>query len=84
MFFVLSCILALTPEALDKALDDNLSVLTVLAERSSESPLAYAGPLISQLALITSFVAHLYVHVYSLASLHLLPLWCTFANFAYL
>jgi amino acid permease len=34
---------------------ENLSVLTVLAEESQGSPLAYAGPLISQLALITSF-----------------------------
>jgi len=56
MFFVLSCILALSPEELEKAMNENLSVLTVLAERSQGSPLEYAGPMISQLALITSFV----------------------------
>lgn len=56
MFFVLSCILALSPEALDKAMKQNLSVLSVLAENSQGSPLEYAGPVISQLALITSFV----------------------------
>jgi len=56
LFFVLSCILSLSPEQLEKALEENLSVLTVLAERSVGSPLEYAGPVISQLALITSFV----------------------------
>jgi len=56
MFFVLSCILALSPEELEKAMNENLSVLTVLAERSQGSPIEYAGPMISQLALITSFV----------------------------
>jgi len=56
LFFVLSCILALSPEELEKALKENLSVLTVLAEKSAGSPLEYAGPVISQLALITSFV----------------------------
>ncbi len=56
MFFVISCILALSPEELEKAINQNLSVLTVLAEKSKGSPLEYAGPIISQLALITSFV----------------------------
>ena len=56
MFFVLSCVLALSETELDTAIKNNLSVLTVLAERSKGSPLEYAGPLISQLALITSFV----------------------------
>ncbi|MEE4255485.1 MAG: aromatic amino acid transport family protein [Bacteroidales bacterium] len=56
LFFVLSCILSLSPEQLEKALKENLSVLTVLAEKSVGSPLEYAGPVISQLALITSFV----------------------------
>lgn len=55
-FFMISCILALDPSSLEMAVEKNLSVLTVLAEGSASSPLAYAGPLISQLALITSFV----------------------------
>jgi serine transporter len=55
MFFVISCVFSLNPEALERAVSENLSVLTVLAEESQGSPLAYAGPLISQLALITSF-----------------------------
>lgn len=56
MFFVISCVLSLSAKDLQNAIDNNLSVLTVLAQRSQGSPLEYAGPLISQLALITSFV----------------------------
>jgi len=56
MMFVISCVLALSPAELEKAINDNLSVLSVLAEQSQGSPLEYAGPVISQLALVTSFV----------------------------
>jgi serine transporter len=56
MFFVLSCVLSLSASDLKNAMDNNLSVLTVLALHSDGSILSIAGPLISQLALITSFI----------------------------
>lgn len=55
-FFMLSCILALDPAGMEEAAAKNLSVLTVLAESSGSSLLEYAGPIIGQLALITSFI----------------------------
>ncbi len=56
MFFVISCILSLSHAELENAYSSNLSILTVLAEKSDDSILEYAGPIISQLALITSFI----------------------------
>lgn len=56
MFFVVSCTLSLSEANLETAIEKNLSVLTMLAEHSKGSPMEYAGPLIGQLALITSFV----------------------------
>lgn len=56
MFFVVSCILSLNKADLDNAMENNLSVLTVLSPHSNGSLLSIVGPIISLLALITSFI----------------------------
>ncbi len=58
MFFVFSCVLSLSPENLSKAKEQNISVLSYLANHFDNPVIAYFGPLIAFLAISTSFFGH--------------------------
>jgi serine transporter len=55
LLFVLSCLLALDPVALERANQENISVLALLGENSKNPFLDEFGPAISLIALTTSF-----------------------------
>lgn len=58
MFFVLSCVLALTPAQLAEAKAQNLPVLSYLANVHGSPFIAYFGPIIAFLAIVSSFFGH--------------------------
>ncbi|MBO4368741.1 MAG: serine transporter, partial [Desulfovibrio sp.] len=58
MFFVFSCVLSLSPEKLAEANQQNISILSYLANHFNNPLLAYLGPLIAFLAISTSFFGH--------------------------
>ncbi|WP_028117195.1 aromatic amino acid transport family protein [Ferrimonas senticii] len=58
MLFVFSCVLALSPEQLAEAKEQNLSILSYLANVSDQPIIAYMGPLVAFLAIFSSFFGH--------------------------
>ncbi|SDI44590.1 serine transporter [Ferrimonas sediminum] len=58
MFFVFSCVLALTPEQLMEAKTQNLPVLSYLANEYDSPLISVIGPLVAFLAIFSSFFGH--------------------------
>ncbi|WP_442107388.1 serine/threonine transporter [Pseudomonas sp. NUPR-001] len=58
MFFVFSCVLTLTPAQLQEAKDQNLSILSYLANHFSNPTIAFAAPVIAFIAIAKSFLGH--------------------------
>ena len=58
MLFVFSCVLALSPEQLAEAKTQNLPVLSYLANVHGSPFIAYFGPIIAFLAIVSSFFGH--------------------------
>jgi len=58
MFFVFSVVLSLTPEMLADAKAQNLPVLSYLANVHSSPLIAYFGPIVAFVAIISSFFGH--------------------------
>lgn len=63
MFFVWSSVLSLTPDDLVMAKEQNLSILSYLANRLNSPLIAIAAPIIAFVAVTKSFLGH-YVGVY--------------------
>ena len=58
MFFVFSCVLALSPTELQEARTQNIPVLSYFANKLGNPFIAYGGPLVAFLAITTSFFGH--------------------------
>ncbi|MFZ7173511.1 serine/threonine transporter [[Pasteurella] aerogenes] len=58
MFFVFSCVLTLTPEELVLAKQQNISILSFLANKFDNPYISYFGPLVAFLAITSSFFGH--------------------------
>ncbi|MFE7083449.1 aromatic amino acid transport family protein [Priestia megaterium] len=58
MFFTWSCVLSLAPADLAMAREQNLSILSYLANHLNTPIIAFAGPLIAFLAVTKSFLGH--------------------------
>ncbi|WP_373100925.1 MULTISPECIES: serine/threonine transporter [Pasteurellaceae] len=58
MFFVFSCVLTLTPEELALAKQQNISILSFLANKFENPYISYFGPLVAFLAITSSFFGH--------------------------
>ena len=58
LFFVFSCVLTLSPAQLAEAKDQNLSILSYLANHFSNPTIAFAAPLIAFVAITKSFLGH--------------------------
>ncbi|MBF0803739.1 MULTISPECIES: HAAAP family serine/threonine permease [unclassified Neisseria] len=58
MFFVFSCVLTLTPSELAAAKEQNISVLSFLANKFENPYISYLSPLIAFLAITSSFFGH--------------------------
>ena len=58
LFFVFSCVLTLSPEQLAEAKEQNLSILSYLANHFSNPTIAFAAPLIAFVAISKSFLGH--------------------------
>lgn len=58
MFFVFSCVLALTPEDLTAAKQQNISILSYLANEFDNPLISWFGPLIAFFAIASSFFGH--------------------------
>ncbi len=58
MFFVFSCVLTLTPEELALAKQQNISILSFLANKFENPYISYLGPLVAFLAITSSFFGH--------------------------
>ncbi len=58
MLFVFSCVLSLGPEQLAEAREQNLPVLSYLANVHGSPFIAYFGPIIAFLAIVSSFFGH--------------------------
>ncbi|MEF3020093.1 aromatic amino acid transport family protein [Vibrio mimicus] len=58
LLFVFSCVLALSPEALQEAKAQNVSVLTYLANVTDNPFIATLGPLVAFIAITSSFLGH--------------------------
>lgn len=58
MFFVISCILSLTPEMLHEAKAQNISVISYMANQFNSPMLNVLGPLIAITAIVSSFFGH--------------------------
>ncbi|TEY13958.1 serine/threonine protein kinase, partial [Campylobacter sp. CH185] len=59
MFFVFSCALTFTPEDFASAKDQNINILTFIANKFPEvSLLAYVGPIVALVAISKSFLGH--------------------------
>ena len=58
MFFVFSCILSLSDEQIRISLENNLSVMSIFGRYNSSRIIQYLGPIISLVAIITSFLGH--------------------------
>ncbi|PFG58285.1 serine transporter [Vibrio sp. ES.051] len=58
LLFVFSCILALSPEQLAQAKEQNVSVLSYLANATDNPFIATLGPLVAFVAITSSFLGH--------------------------
>ncbi|WP_144210877.1 serine/threonine transporter [Shewanella donghaensis] len=58
MLFVFSCVLSLSPAQLAEAKDQNLAILSYLANVHSSGFVSYFGPIIAFIAIISSFFGH--------------------------
>ena len=58
MFFVFSCVMALSPADLAQAKLENISILSYLANQYDNPVYSYAGPLIAFAAITSSFFGH--------------------------
>ncbi|MGL6026431.1 MAG: amino acid permease, partial [Vibrio sp.] len=58
LLFVISCVLALSPQALQQAKAQNVSVLTYLANVTDNPFIATLGPLVAFIAITSSFLGH--------------------------
>ncbi|EHT9079975.1 HAAAP family serine/threonine permease [Campylobacter coli] len=58
MFFVVSCVLSLTPAELAEARAQNIPVLSYFANKLDNPFISYGGPLIAFLAISSSFFGH--------------------------
>lgn len=56
MFFVFSCVLSLSHEDMQQAKDQNITVLTTLANKFSNPLIAYLGPVMAMLAMAKSYL----------------------------
>lgn len=58
MFFVFSCVLSLSPQDLALAKEQNISILSFLANKFDNPYISYFGPLVAFLAIASSFFGH--------------------------
>ncbi|WP_284190961.1 aromatic amino acid transport family protein [Vibrio zhanjiangensis] len=58
MSFVISCVLALSPEQLAQAKAQNVSVLSYLANATDNPFIATLGPIVAFIAITSSFIGH--------------------------
>lgn len=58
MFFVFSCVFSLTPENLAEAKEQNISILSYLANHFEAPVIAYIAPFIAFVAITKSFLGH--------------------------
>lgn len=58
MFFVFSCVFSLTPQDLMQAKQQNISILSYLANHFNTPTIAYIAPLIAFIAISKSFLGH--------------------------
>ncbi|AYC19987.1 Serine transporter [Dickeya dianthicola] len=58
MFFVLSCVLALSPADLMEAKSQNISILSYLANHFNNPVMGYLAPVIATIAISKSFLGH--------------------------
>lgn len=58
MMFVFSCVLTLTPAELALAKEQNISILSFLANKFDNPYISYLGPLVAFLAITSSFFGH--------------------------
>ncbi|SON49982.1 HAAAP family serine/threonine permease [Vibrio tapetis] len=58
MFFVFSCVLSLSPANLAEAKEQNVSILTYLANHFETPAIAYAAPVVAIIAITKSFLGH--------------------------
>ncbi|KTD17061.1 serine/threonine transporter [Legionella jordanis] len=58
MFFVFSCVLSLSPQDLAQAKQQNISILSYLANHFKTPIMAYIAPLIAFIAISKSFLGH--------------------------
>ncbi len=58
MFFVLSCVFSLSPYDLAQAKQQNISILSYLANHFQTPIIAYAAPIIAFIAITKSFLGH--------------------------
>ncbi len=63
MFFVYSCVFSLSPQDLQAAKDQNISILSYLANRFNTPFIAWMAPIIAFVAITKSFLGH-YVGAY--------------------
>ena len=58
MFFVYSCVFALTPEQLQQAKAQNISILSVFVQPDAYPFMAYLAPFVAIVAIVSSFFGH--------------------------
>ena len=58
LFFVFSCVLTLSPDQLAEAKEQNLSILSYLANHFDNPTIAFVAPLIAFVAIAKSFLGH--------------------------
>ncbi len=58
MFFVFSCVLSLSPENLAEAKEQNISILSYLANHFNTPLMAWMAPVIAMVAITKSFLGH--------------------------
>lgn len=58
MFFVFSCVLSLSPADLMDAKNQNISILSYLANHFNTPVIAYMAPVIAFIAITKSFLGH--------------------------
>lgn len=63
LFFVLSCVMSLSPQQLAEAKAQNLSILSYLANQFDTPVIAYLSPIIAFVAITKSFLGH-YIGAY--------------------
>ncbi|AXF59850.1 MULTISPECIES: septum formation initiator [unclassified Leclercia] len=63
LFFVLSCVLSLSPQQLAEAKEQNLSILSYLANQFGTPVIAWLSPIIAFVAITKSFLGH-YIGAY--------------------